>query len=241
MAFVSKLPPLMTEIVSKVALLAGASGLVGGLLLDVLLEAEDFSRVLAITRRPLAREHPRLANRTVQFDKLAQQLKGLTCQTAFCCLGTTIRAAGSQQAFRRVDFDLVVSFARVAQAAQVQRFIVVSAAAADASSKNFYLRTKGETEDALAALKFPGLDILQPAVLLGWRREMRALELAARLLMPVVNPLLVGSRTVYRGIPARTVALAMLGAARSGRRGVTRYTYSGMMTLAQKGGLGRAL
>jgi uncharacterized protein YbjT (DUF2867 family) len=241
MAFVIKLAPLMTETVPKVALLAGASGLVGGLLLDALLDAEDFSRVLAITRRPLAREHPRLANRTVQFDRLAAQLTGLTCHTAFCCLGTTIRAAGSQEAFRRVDFDYVLAFARIAQAAQVQRCIVVSAAGADLSSRNFYLRTKGEMEEALAALRFPGLDILQPGVLLGWRREMRPLELVARLLMPLVNPLLVGTRAVYRGIPARTVALAMLGAARSGRRGVTRHSYLRMVTLAQKGGLRRAL
>ena len=99
----------MTDIEPKVALLAGASGLVGGYLLDALLEAGDFSRVFAVTRRPLAREHPRLANRTVQFDKLAAQLTGLTCHTAFCCLGTTIRAAGSEEAFRRVDFDYVIS------------------------------------------------------------------------------------------------------------------------------------
>ena len=225
----------------KAALLAGASGLVGGYLLDALLEAADFSRVFAVTRRPLAREHPRLANRTVQFEKLAAQLTGLTCHTAFCCLGTTIHAAGSQQAFRHVDFDYVLSFAQVAKAAQVQRFIVISAAGADPHSRNFYLRTKGESEQALALLGFAGLDILQPGVLLGWRREMRPLELVARLLMPLVNPLLVGSRAAYRGIPARTVALAMVGAARSGRRGVLRYNYTGLLTLAQKGGLRRAL
>ena len=230
----------MTDIEPKVALLAGASGLVGGFLLDALLEAADFSRVFAVTRRPLAREHPRLANRTVQFEKLAAQLTGLSCQTAFCCLGTTIRAAGSEEAFRRVDFDYVISFAQVAKVAQAQRFVVVSAAGANPNSGNFYLRTKGEMEQALTGLGFAGLDILEPGVLLGWRRAMRPLELIARLLMPLVNPLLVGSRTAYRGIPARTVALAMVGAARSGRRGVCRYNYTGLLTLAQKGGLRRA-
>jgi len=231
----------MTDIEPKVALLAGATGLVGGYLLDALLEAPDFSRVYAITRRPLAREDPRLANRTVQFDKLAAQLVGLSCHTAFCCLGTTIRAAGSQQAFRHVDFDHVLSFAHAAKAADVRRFVVVSAAAANPDSRNFYLRTKGEMERALAALGFAGLDILQPGVLLGWRREMRPLELIARLFMPLVNPLLVGSSAVYRGIPARTVALAMVGAARSSRRGISRYTYTGMLALARKGARHRAL
>jgi uncharacterized protein YbjT (DUF2867 family) len=221
----------------KAALLAGASGLVGGYLLDALLEAADFSRVYAITRRPLTREHSRLANRTVQFDKLAAQLTGLTCHTAFCCLGTTLHAAGSEDAFRHVDFDYVLSYAQVAKAAQVQRFIVISAAGADPHSRNFYLRTKGETEQALALLGFAGLDVLQPGVLLGWRREMRPLELVARLLMPLVNPLLVGSRTLYRGIPAHAVAQAMVGAARIGRRGISRYTYTGMLSLARKGAL----
>jgi uncharacterized protein YbjT (DUF2867 family) len=210
-------------------------------LLDALLEAADFSRVYAVTRRPLTREHPRLANRTVQFDKLAAQLTGLTCHTAFCCLGSTIQAARSQQAFRHVDFDYVLSFARVAQAAQARRFVVVSAAGADPHSRNFYLRTKGETEQALALLGFAGLDILQPGLLLGWRREMRPLELVARVLMPLVNPFLVGSRTVWRGIPARVVAHAMVGAARSGRRGICRYSYTGMLALAAKGGVRRTL
>jgi uncharacterized protein YbjT (DUF2867 family) len=225
----------MTEAQSKVALLAGATGLAGGALLDILLEAGDFSRVVAVTRRPLAREHPRFANRTVQFDKIASQLTGFTCHTAFCCLGTTIRAAGSEQGFRRVDVDYVLALARVAQAAQAQRFIVVSSAGANASSRNFYLRTKGEMEETLVATNFAALDILQPGVLLGWRRELRPLELAARVLMPLVNPLLVGSYAVYRGISVCTVALAMLGAARSGRRGANRYSYTGILALARKG------
>jgi uncharacterized protein YbjT (DUF2867 family) len=230
----------MTEAQPKVALFAGATGLVGAVLLDTLLEAGDFSRVVAVTRRPLAREHPRLANRTVQFDKIASQLGGVTCHTAFCCLGTTLRAAGSAEAFRRVDVDYVLAFARVAHAGQAQRFIVVSSAGANASSGNFYLRTKGEMEQALVQMSFAALDILQPGVLLGWRREIRPLELVARVLMPLANPFLVRAHAVYRGISPRTVALAMLGAARSGRRGTNRYSYTGILTLAHRGA-GRAV
>jgi uncharacterized protein YbjT (DUF2867 family) len=225
----------MTEAQPKVALLAGATGLVGGFLLDALLDAADFSRVVVATRRPLAREHPRLANRIVQFDKIAVQLTGFTCHTAFCCLGTTLHAAGSEQAFRRVDVDYVLALASVARAAQAQRFIVVSSVGANARSGNFYLRTKGEMEEALVEMRFAALDILQPGLLLGWRREMRPLELATRVLMPVVNPFLVGSYALYRGIAARTVALAMLGAAGSGRLGTHRYTYADILILAQRG------
>lgn len=223
----------MAEGEQKVILLAGASGYVGNLALTELLEAPDIGRVFAITRRPLGREHPRLANRIVRFDQIESQLKGLTCHAALCSLGTTLRQAGSERAFREVDFDAVLAFARTAKAAQAQRFVVVSSAAADSASKNFYLRTKGEMEEALQGLGFASLDILQPSLLLGWRGEIRPLELLGSVLMPLVNPFLTGKREHFRAIPARTVAAAMAGAARSGRRGVQRYTYSGIQALAR--------
>jgi len=218
---------------SKIILLAGASGFVGNLALNILLDAPDISRVFAVTRRPLGREHPRLANRIVQFDRIETQLKGLSCHAALCSLGTTIRHAGSQQAFREVDIDAVLAFARTARAAQAQRFVVVSSTGADPASKNFYLRTKGELEQQLATLGFPSLDILQPGILLGWRGEIRPLELMASLLMPVINPFLTGKREALRGIAAKTVAAAMVGVTRSGRRGVQRYTYSAIEALAR--------
>jgi uncharacterized protein YbjT (DUF2867 family) len=223
----------MAEGEQRVALLAGASGFVGRLALDLLLDAPDISRVFAVTRRALGREHPRLANRIVQFEQIESQLKGLTCQLALCTLGTTIRQAGSQQAFRQVDVDTVLAFARTAKAAQAQRFVVVSSAGADPRSKNFYLRTKGDMEAALTGIGFQSLDILQPSVLLGWRGDFRGLELLASTFMPLVNPFLTGKREPFRGIPARAVAAAMLGAARSGRRGVQRYTYSAIVALSR--------
>jgi uncharacterized protein YbjT (DUF2867 family) len=222
----------MAEQEPRVALLAGASGLVGGYVLDALLDAPDFGRVYVITRRPLGREHPRIANRIVQFDKLEAQLKGVTCQVAICCLGTTLKRAGSEQAFRQVDFDYVLAFARAARVAQAQRFVVVSSAGANPQSKSFYLRVKGEMEQALERLQFPSLDILQPGPLLGWRHEPRPLELLASVLMPVLNPLLGGAKQAYRGIAARKVGAAALGAGRSGRRGVYRYTYAALQALA---------
>jgi uncharacterized protein YbjT (DUF2867 family) len=223
----------MAEAESRVALIAGASGFVGNFALDALLDAPDVSRVYAVTRRPLGREHPRLANRIVRFDQMETQLKGLTCHFALCCLGTTIKQAGSEQAFKAVDIDSVMAFAKTAKAAQAQRFVVVSSALADPKSKNFYLRTKGEMEVALMGIGFASLDILQPSILLGWRGEIRPLELAASVLMPLVNPVLTGKREPLRGISARTVAAAMVGVTRSGRRGVQRYTYTGIQSLAR--------
>ena len=218
---------------TRVALLAGASGLTGGFVLDALLEATDFSRVIAVTRRPLAREHPRLANRIVQFERLEAQLRGVACEVALCCLGTTLARAGSRESFREVDVDYVVAFARAALAARAQRFVVMSSAGADSRSRNFYLRTKGEMEEELERLGFAALDILEPGLLLGWRHEMRPLELAATALMPLLNPFLVGNRAAFRGISARRVAAAMVGATRSGRRGVQRYVNPSIEALAR--------
>jgi uncharacterized protein YbjT (DUF2867 family) len=225
----------MADTDSVIALLAGASGFVGTRVLDALLDAPEVTRVLAVTRRPLGREHPRLANRIVQFDHLERQLVGLKCQVAFCCLGARLgeRDGAGNQAVRRVDLGYTLAFARAAKAAGAARFVVISAAGADVAAKSDYLRVKGELEQMLAGLGFGALDILQPAMVLGWPREMRAADVVRRAVMPLVNPFLVGERAAQRGVPMATAAAAMLGTLRSGRRGPQRYTYEGICALAQ--------
>jgi uncharacterized protein YbjT (DUF2867 family) len=217
----------------KIALVAGATGLVGGFLLKTLLDAPDYTRVYALTRRLIGKEHPKLANRVVVFDRMAEQLKGLVAQDAFCCIGTTIAEAGSQEAFRAADVDAVLLFARAARAAQATRFVVVSSVGASSNSKKFYLRTKGEMEEAVTDLGFASVDILQPSLLLGPRKALRPLEITGRIFAPLINPLLTGAREPYRAIPAETVARAMLGASRRGARGTYRYTYSAICQLAE--------
>lgn len=225
----------MADTEPVVALLAGASGFVGTRVLDALLDAPEVARVLAVTRRPLGREHPRLANRIVQFDRLERQLAGLKCQAAFCCLGARLgeRDDAGEEAVRRVDLGYTLAFARAAKAAGAARFVVISAAGADVAAKSGYLRVKGELERMLAGLGFGALDILQPAMVLGWPPEMRAADLVRRAVMPLVNPFLVGEYAVQRGIPMAIAAAAMLGTLRSGRRGQQRYTYAGMCALAR--------
>ena len=215
-----------------VALLAGASGLVGRELLELLIGARDFSRIYAVTRRQLGREHPRLANRIVQFERLESQLKGMACHTAFCCLGAHRGDARTAAAARAIELDYVVAFARSAKLAGAQRFVFLSCAAAQARSEPPALRYKLEAERALEGMDFASLDILQPGPLLALRREMTPIDLVRFLGMPLVNTFLVGAREMYRGVPARLVAQAMLGAARSGRRGVYRYTYAALQALA---------
>jgi uncharacterized protein YbjT (DUF2867 family) len=132
-----------------------------------------------------------------------------------------------------VDFGAVLQFAKAARAAQASRFVVVSSVGADPRSKKLYLRTKGEMESAVTGLGFQSVDILQPSLLLGPRKQLRPLEITGRIFAPLINPLLTGPREMYRAIPAEVVARAMLGAARRGGRGVYRYTHGAIRQLAE--------
>ena len=216
-----------------IALVAGASGMVGTELVRVLAASGDYRRVIALSRRPLSIEAPRLANRILKFENMENDLRGVTCDDAYCCLGSTIRQARTQQAFRAVDHDLILRFARFAQAAGAKTLVVISSAGAEAGSRNFYLRVKGETELALEAMRFRSLHLMQPSLILGTRKQWRITEMAGRVIMPLVNPLLLGRYEQWRAIPARTLAAAMRGAARTGRLGVSRHTWRAIRALAQ--------
>ena len=216
-----------------IALVAGASGMVGTELVRVLAASGDYRRVVALSRRPLSIEAPRLANRILKFENLESDLRGVTCDEAYCCLGSTIRQARTQQAFRAVDHDLILRFARFAQAAGAKTLVVISSAGASADSRNFYLRVKGETELALEALRFRSLHLMQPGLILGSRKQWRITEMAGRVVMPLVNPLLLGRYEQWRAIPARTLAAAMRGAARTGRLGVSRHAWRSIRALGQ--------
>lgn len=221
----------------RVALVAGASGMVGRELLRALAAGGAYQRIIALSRRPLSFEAPRLVNRIIRFENIDNDLRGLVCHDAYCCLGTTLREAGSPQAFRAVDHDLVLHFARFAQSSGAKALIAVSSAGAAPEARNFYLRVKGETELALTALRFRALHLMQPSLLLGSRREWRPTEALARVLMPVFNPLLLGRYERWRAIPARTLAAAMCAAAELGTPGIYRHTWAALQSLGRTGRL----
>ncbi|AVU75055.1 oxidoreductase [Pseudomonas sp. Fig-3] len=192
-------------------LLAGASGLTGEHLLDRLLNEPTITRVLAPSRRPLA-EHPHLENPVGETAELLPRLSGQV-DIAFCCLGTTIKKAGSEQAFRAVDLDLVVAFAKRARELGARHLIVISALGADPSSSIFYNRVKGEMEAALKAQDWPQLTLCRPSLLLGERTEPR---LAEQLAGPL-SRLIPGK---YHGIEACQLARAMWRLALEEQEGV---------------------
>lgn len=181
-------------------LIAGATGLVGEHLLDRVLNEPTVTRVLAPSRRPLA-PHPHLSNPQGELLSLLPQLQG-PVDTAFCCLGTTIKQAGSEQAFRAVDQDLVLAFAQRARELGARHLLVISALGADAQSKVFYSRVKGEVEQALRAQDWPQLTITRPSLLLGERQQPRFAE---SLLAPL-SRLVPGK---YRGIHAHVLSRAL--------------------------------
>ncbi|RMN26412.1 Nucleoside-diphosphate-sugar epimerase [Pseudomonas coronafaciens pv. zizaniae] len=192
-------------------LLAGATGLTGEHLLDRLLNEPTVSRVLAPTRRPLA-EHPHLENPVGDLTALLPALDGRV-DIAFCCLGTTIKQAGSQDAFKAVDLDLVVSFAQRARELGARHLLVISAIGADPKSSTFYNRIKGETEQALRAQDWPQLTIARPSLLVGSRSETRWVE---QLAAPIAK-LIPGK---YGAIEACQLARAMWRLALEEQNGV---------------------
>lgn len=155
-------------------LLAGATGLTGEHLLDRLLNEPTVQKVYAPTRKKLA-EHSRLANPVGELTTLLPALRD-PVDIAFCCLGTTIKQAGSQEAFRAVDLELVTTFGLRARALGARHLLVVSALNADPASSVFYNRVKGEMEQALRGQRWPQLTIARPSVLLGNRAEPRPAE-----------------------------------------------------------------
>jgi uncharacterized protein YbjT (DUF2867 family) len=204
----------------RIVLIAGASGLVGGELLELLLGDPAVARVHSLVRRSTVRTNEELAEHVVDFGRLTAAELPPHVDEAYCCLGTTMRAAGSREAFRQVDLDAVVAFGRLAAAAGTRSLAVVSSVGANPSARSFYLRIKGQMECELAAIALPSLVILRPSLLLGERRETRWGEQVSELGLRLASPLLRGSLARYRPVHARAVARAMIAASRRTAPGV---------------------
>jgi uncharacterized protein YbjT (DUF2867 family) len=211
----------MTE---RSALLAGASGLVGSRCLKRLLIEPAYTRVITLSRRPLPHEDPRLEQHVVEFDRLGRVgFEFPRAADVFCCLGTTMRQAGSEAAFRQVDFTYVVSLASLALGAGAKQFLLVSSLGASPTSRIFYSRVKGETEAAVTALPFEGRQIFRPSILVGERAERRAGESLGSAVMRGTAFAMVGPLRKYRPIAAATVAEAMVRVAFRAPRGINIY------------------
>lgn len=224
----------------RTALIAGATGLVGSCLLPLLLQGGRYKRVVALVRTSTGIVHPRLQEVQTDFSRLADLAEERTHPFAvddiFCCLGTTIKKAGTQQKFREVDYDYPLALAKLTQREGASRFSLISAVGADEHSPFFYSRVKGELETALLELAFQDFQVFRPSLLLGYRKQRRFGEGVAGWLAPIFLPFLVGSLAKYRPVQAVSVARAMVQAAEDCGQGVQYYDSSAIVRMAAKVG-----
>lgn len=194
-------------------LLVGATGAVGQAVLRQALADSRVAQVVALTRRPLAAA-TKLTNVVVDFDNLPADALWWQVDAVICTLGTTRRAAGSQDKFAAVDRDLPLHIARLARAAGATRFGLNSSLGADAASGNFYLRTKGEAEEAIRQLGYPGYAVVRPSLIDAGRVESRPGEGLALMFARVLDPLIPRRwRAVTPDAIARTLLDAVLAPA----------------------------
>ena len=198
-------------------MLVGATGLVGASVLSQALADRRVARVVAPTRRALA-PHAKLENPVLDFEQLPRDAAWWAADAVVCALGTTIRQAGSQAAFRRVDYELPLEVAHLARAKGARAFVLTSSVGADSRSRSFYLRAKGEVENAIGRCGFPSYTIVRPSMLGGERVRSRPLERMGMTTMRTLAPLLPAR---WRVVSAEAVATALLECAIRARSGTT--------------------
>ena len=199
----------------RTALLVGATGLIGDCVLEMLLEDDDYDKVIVLVRRRLAFNYDKLVQHVIDFDALDASAQLMQANDVFCCLGTTIKKAGSQEAFRKVDYEYPLRIAELALARGAEQFLIITALGADTHSRIFYNRIKGKIEQAVRELPFRAIHIFRPSILVGDRREARPGEKVGVAVMKLFSFLMIGAWRKYRPIRAELVARAMVAAAKT--------------------------
>ena len=208
-------------------LVLGASGLIGSHLLKLLANDNAVSKIYLLLRRPLHTDHPKVEERIIDFnDLVAYQANFPAVDTVFCCIGTTQKQVkGNKELYHKIDFDIPVNGAKFGLEKGATNFIIVSAIGSNINSRNFYVRLKGEVEEAISKLPYEAVHIMRPSLLLGKRKEKRPAERFFQILM---KPLTFLIPSKYKPIEAVKVAIAMIKAARSNKTGVNFYEYNEM-------------
>ncbi len=216
-------------VAGKVALISGSTGLVGRELLLLLLESSDYDKVIALVRKKTSYRHEKLTEIETDFDRLKEfESHFKETDDVFCCLGTTMKNAGSKEAFRKVDYDYPVALAALAEKMSCKGFFCISAMGANARSRVFYNRVKGQMEEKVKSLHIPCIIFFRPSLLIGYREEVRRGERIAIAIFKAFAFLFWGPLKNLKGISASRVAAAMIEASRQYRPGV-HTVYSGEM------------
>lgn len=189
--------------------IAGATGLVGRHLLKLLLNDDSIQEIIVLTRRSIKNPHSKLKEIIFDFDSINDFKDEIRGDILYCCLGTTIKKAGSKEAFRKIDFDYSFILGKIAKENQISKYLIITALGASASSVFFYNQIKGEVQNSLSELNLESLCFIQPSLILGQRDEQRVAEQFFVKLSPVTNMILQGPLKKYRAIEASQIALAM--------------------------------
>lgn len=194
----------------KTALIAGATGLVGSKLLEQLINKQEYDSIHIIVRKEIEVKSDKVIQHIIDFEKLGSFEIKEPIDHVFCTLGTTIKKAKTKENFRKVDYNYVLALANKAKEWDTGKFLMVSSLGANAKSKIFYNRVKGEIEKAVQNLDLPNLFIFRPSLLMGNRKENRGGEKSAIAVYKIINPLFIGKLKKYKGIQASQVAKAMM-------------------------------
>ncbi|HEY5462330.1 MAG TPA: NAD(P)H-binding protein [Hanamia sp.] len=218
------------------AVIIGASGLTGNLVLKELLKDDNFKTVRVLARREINVGHPKLQQEIVNFNNPEDYSQKFgEGDVIFCCIGTTKKKVkGDKDAYAKIDFDIPVNAAKIGISKNFKKFLIVSAIGANKNSSNFYLQLKGKTENALKQFPFSTLSIFQPSILNGNRKENRTGETILQTVMDMLSFLLLGPLEKYRAIGANNVAKAMVNESKHQSTGVHYYRYSEIMDLARE-------
>ena len=192
------------------ALVIGATGLVGSHLVQELLNSTNYESIVVLVRRSIFSAHPKLTEKEFDFNNLISFENLELADHVFCCLGTTIKTAGSKTAFKFVDYELPLRFAKWSEKSNVKSFSIVTAMGANSNSLFFYNRVKGDLEVDIKQLQIPKIQIFQPSLIMGRRMEFRFGELIGKWIMTFLNPFMLGPLRKYRGIHAKTIAKGMI-------------------------------
>lgn len=216
--------------------LVGATGLIGMSLIRLAVNRPDI-RIIAISRREVALPPgARMEVLVADPDSWGDAIAAANADVLVCALGTTWKKAGKDEAaFRAVDQDLVLACGKAAKAAGVRQMIAVSSVGADPMAKNFYLKVKGETEQALGKLGLTRLDVLRPGLLRGAREELRPAERLGMIASPLADLLMNGAYRKYRSIQSETVAQAIVGLTREAMAGRFVFEHDAIQRAARKG------
>lgn len=215
---------ILSRLITKKAIIVGASGLIGSKLLDVLLSQPDYAEVLIIGRKKTKIKNTKIIQLVVEFEHLDHYAPSITGDVIFCCLGTTKRVTPDLNEYRKIDHDYPLQLAEIAFKNGISQYHLVSAIGANSTSSNFYTKMKGDTEDDIKAVGLKSLHIYEPSVLVGTRKKTRPLERIAIMVMTIISPLLLGRLKKYRAIRALDVAKAMYKQSLKNKPGVFTYT-----------------